>query len=134
MSHNFWVEETVYRSQHPRLAELAFDSDRKLMSTMHKLDGVYTLCTKGAMDVLLARSVMVMTGDGPRPITEEDKQKIADTNLHLSENGLRVLAFAIKQYPDATLPIYRFFWLAVFGMIWMPIRLFCGSEVLECWS
>ena len=69
---------------------------------MHKLDGVYTLCTKGAMDVLLARSVMVMTGDGPRPITEEDKQKIADTNLHLSENGLRVLAFAIKQYPDAT--------------------------------
>lgn len=102
LSHNFWVEETVYRSQHPRLAELAFDSDRKLMSTMHKLDGVYTLCTKGAMDVLLARSVMVMTGDGPRPITEEDKQKIADTNLHLSENGLRVLAFAIKQYPDAT--------------------------------
>ena len=72
------------------------------MSTMHKLDGVYTLCTKGAMDVLLARSVAVMTGDGPRPITEEDKQKIADTNLHLSENGLRVLAFAIKQYPDAT--------------------------------
>ncbi len=102
LSHNFWVEETVYRSQHPRLAELAFDSDRKLMSTMHKLDGVYTLCTKGAMDVLLARSVAVMTGDGPRPITEEDKQKIADTNLHLSENGLRVLAFAIKQYPDAT--------------------------------
>ena len=37
------------------------------MSTMHKLDGVYTLCTKGAMDVLLARSVMVMTGDGPPP-------------------------------------------------------------------
>ena len=102
LSHNFWVEETVYRSQHPRLAELAFDSDRKLMSTMHKLDGVYTLCTKGAMDVLLARSVAVMTGDGPRPITEEDKQKIADTNLYLSENGLRVLAFAIKQYPDAT--------------------------------
>lgn len=61
------MEETVYRSQHPRLAELAFDSDRKLMSTMHKLDGVYTLCTKGAMDVLLARSVMVMTGRRPPP-------------------------------------------------------------------
>ena len=48
LAHNFWVEETTYRAQHPRLAEIAFDSDRKLMSTMHKLDGVYTLCTKGA--------------------------------------------------------------------------------------
>lgn len=60
LAHNFWVEETTYRAQHPRLAEIAFDSDRKLMSTMHKLDGVYTLCTKGAMDVLLSRSVSIM--------------------------------------------------------------------------
>ena len=101
LAHNFWVEETTYRAQHPRLAEIAFDSDRKLMSTMHKLDGVYTLCTKGAMDVLLSRSVSIMTKDGPRPITEEDKAKISETNTHLSENGLRVLAFAMKEYKDA---------------------------------
>lgn len=101
LAHNFWVEETTYRAQHPRLAEIAFDSDRKLMSTMHKLDGVYTLCTKGAMDVLLSRSVSIMTADGPRPITEEDKAKISETNIHLSENGLRVLAFAMKEYKDA---------------------------------
>ncbi len=101
LAHKFWLEETVYRQQHLRLAELAFDSDRKLMSTLHRLDGVYTLCTKGAMDVLLARSVNIMTADGPRPITEEDKKKISDTNTQLSENGLRVLAFAFKQYPDA---------------------------------
>ncbi len=101
LAHNFWVEETTYRAQHPRLAEIAFDSDRKLMSTMHKLDGVYTLCTKGAMDVLLSRSVSIMTADGPRPITEEDKAKISETNTHLSENGLRVLAFAMKEYKDA---------------------------------
>ena len=68
---------------------------------MHKLDGVYTLCTKGAMDVLLSRSVSIMTKDGPRPITEEDKAKISETNTHLSENGLRVLAFAMKEYKDA---------------------------------
>ena len=101
LAHNFWVEETTYRAQHPRLAEISFDSDRKLMSTMHKLDGVYTLCTKGAMDVLLSRSVSIMTADGPRPITEEDKAKISETNTHLSENGLRVLAFAMKEYKDA---------------------------------
>lgn len=101
LAHNFWVEETTYRAQHPRLGEIAFDSDRKLMSTLHKLDGVYTLCTKGAMDVLLSRSVSIMTADGPRPITEEDKAKISETNTHLSENGLRVLAFAMKEYKDA---------------------------------
>lgn len=102
LAHKFWVEETTYRTQHPRLAELAFDSDRKLMSTLHCLDGVYTLCTKGAMDVLLARSVNVVTSEGVRPITEEDKKKISETNTHLSENGLRVLAFAYKEFPDSS--------------------------------
>lgn len=101
LAHKFWLEETIYRQQHTRLGELAFDSDRKLMSTLHKLDGVYTLCTKGAMDVLLSRSTKIMTGEGVRPITEEDKARIAQVNTELSENGLRVLAFAIREYPDA---------------------------------
>ena len=101
LAHKFWLEETIYRQQHTRLGELAFDSDRKLMSTLHKLDDVYTLCTKGAMDVLLSRSSKIMTGEGTRPITEEDKARIAQVNTQLSENGLRVLAFAIREYPDA---------------------------------
>ncbi len=46
LAHNFWVEETTYRTQHPRLAELAFDSDRKLMSTMHK----FALDSRGCAD------------------------------------------------------------------------------------
>lgn len=50
---HFGIDETVYRNQHPRLAELAFDSDRKLMSTLHLVDGQPMLFTKGAMDVLL---------------------------------------------------------------------------------
>ncbi len=50
------IDEVAYRSQHPRLGELAFDSDRKLMSTLHDVDGTPTLFTKGAIDVLLDRS------------------------------------------------------------------------------
>ena len=50
------VDESAYRKQHPRLAELAFDSDRKLMSTLHDIEGVPTLYNKGAIDVLLDRS------------------------------------------------------------------------------
>ena len=104
LGHKYWLEESIYRQQHLRLAELAFDSDRKLMSTLHKLDGVYTLCTKGAMDVLLQRSVNIVTKDGVRPITEEDKEKISAVNTQLSENGLRVLAFAYKQYSGDSCP------------------------------
>ncbi len=104
LGHKFWLEESIYRQQHLRLAELAFDSDRKLMSTLHELDGIYTLCTKGAMDVLLNRSVNIITKDGVRAITETDKKIIADMNQQLSQNGLRVLAFAYKQYEGNICP------------------------------
>ena len=55
LGEQFGVVEEEYRAQHPRLGELAFDSDRKLMSTLHDIDGTPTLFTKGAMDVLLSR-------------------------------------------------------------------------------
>ena len=90
------VDESAYRKQHPRLAELAFDSDRKLMSTLHDIEGVPTLYTKGAIDVLLDRSDYVLTSAGPVPMTEEWKARIAAVNLELSQEGLRVLAFASR--------------------------------------
>lgn len=56
-----------------------------------------TILTKGAVDVLLDRCVSVRYGDGIRPMTEEEKEKIRLQNQHFSENGLRVLAFAYKE-------------------------------------
>ncbi len=53
----------------PRLGELAFDSDRKLMSTLHDIDGVPTLFTKGAIDVLLNRSTHLLTREGKVEMT-----------------------------------------------------------------
>ena len=93
----FGVEEVSYREQHPRLGEIAFDSDRKLMSTLHDVDGVPTLMTKGAIDVLLSRSTRLLTAQGTRPLTESDRQVILGVNTDLSENGLRVLAFACRE-------------------------------------
>ena len=98
------VEESAYRDQHPRLGELAFDSDRKLMSTLHDIEGVPTMYTKGAIDVLLDRSKYVLTSDGPVPMTEEWKKHIAEVNLNLSQEGLRVLAFAQREL-DAIRPL-----------------------------
>jgi len=95
----FGVEEVTYRSQHPRLKELAFDSDRKLMSTLHDIEGVPTLYTKGAIDVLLARSTSILTSRGVVPLTSEQKEAVSRVNMELSMEGLRVLAFAYRELP-----------------------------------
>ena len=93
-------EEDV-RGMMPRMAEIPFDSDRKLMSTKYKIHGVPTVLTKGAVDVLLDRVEYIATSDGKRPITEKDKEKIIAQNQRFSENGLRVLAFAYKECDEA---------------------------------
>lgn len=85
------------RSQFPRLGELAFDSDRKLMSTLHRVNGKPMLLTKGAMDVLLARSNRLLTAKGVVPLTDEMCTAITRANEEFSENGLRVLAFACRE-------------------------------------
>ncbi len=74
----------------PRLSELPFDSDRKLMSTLHEINGDPTMYTKGALDVILART---------STLSEDEKEQIRQTNTALSKQGLRVLAFARKILP-----------------------------------
>ncbi|WP_297212666.1 cation-translocating P-type ATPase [uncultured Flavonifractor sp.] len=97
LGEKFGVNEEIYRAQHPRLGELAFDSDRKLMSTLHDIDGTPTLFTKGAIDVLLDRSKWLLTREGRVELTPERKETIARVNMGLSMEGLRVLAFAYKE-------------------------------------
>ena len=80
-----------------RMEEIPFDSQRKLMSTKYLLHGVPTVLTKGALDVLLERSVSVRTSEGILPMTEEEKEKILRQNQEFSQQGLRVLSFAYKE-------------------------------------
>ena len=91
------IDENVIRDELPRIGEIPFDSDRKLMSTRHMIFGKDTLLTKGAVDVLLPRITRIMTSAGIRPIRESDKQKIAAQNMEFSRQGLRVLAFACRE-------------------------------------
>jgi len=94
------IDGEVIRGMMPRLEELPFDSDRKLMSTKYRLHGVPTVLTKGAVDVLLERVVRIATMDGIRVITEQDREAIIAQNHQFSENGLRVLAFAYKEVDE----------------------------------
>lgn len=91
------INEVAFRAEHPRLHELAFDSDRKLMSTVHMLEGAPVLLTKGALDVLLARTDWVLGESGAVAASDAIKADILQMNEQLSRGGLRVLAFAIRQ-------------------------------------
>lgn len=98
------VDENRLRKQTPRLEEIPFDSDRKLMSAKYDLHNAPTVLTKGALDVLLDRTVQIRMEDGVRDITPEDKAAILQKNLEFSREGLRVLAFGYKEVgEDCTL-------------------------------
>lgn len=102
MARSIDMNEEFFREIMPRMAEIAFDSDRKLMSAKYRLHNVPTILTKGAVDVLLDRTENIRTSDGIRPITQADKETIFSKNMEFSENGLRVLAFAYKESDDKT--------------------------------
>lgn len=88
--HDLPVEKM--REKYQRLGEIPFDSDRKLMSTVHKIGDNYKMLTKGAVDVLSGRINEVKTMDGKRPFTAEDLAELKKVNTEFSQMGLRVLA------------------------------------------
>lgn len=99
LDHNFDVRDVL--KSVPRVAELPFDSDRKLMSTIHKeADGTYFVAVKGAPDQLLKRVTRIEINGEVRPITDEDKQAILATNKDLAKQALRVLMMAYKTTND----------------------------------
>ncbi|MDY3824901.1 cation-translocating P-type ATPase [Streptococcus sp.] len=99
LDHDFDVREALV--DEPRVAELPFDSTRKLMSTIHQqADGKFLVAVKGAPDQLLKRVTQIEDNGSIRPITEEDKSAILATNKSLAKQALRVLMMAYK-YVDA---------------------------------
>ncbi len=94
-----YITESEYnriRTENPRVDEIPFDSDRKLMTTVHVFDNQRRAYTKGAVDVLMPRLKFICTDGGTREITEADLEDIRKANLSYSEKGMRVLAFAKK--------------------------------------
>lgn len=84
------------RNEIARLSELPFDSDRKLMSTLHEIDGQKYMYTKGGPDVVFGRSSSVLIDGEVQPLTEEIKNHFIQQNEAYSREAKRVLAFAYK--------------------------------------
>ncbi len=93
------------RKTYPRLQELPFDSDRKLMSTLHLIDDEHLLLTKGGPDVLLSRSSKILLNDEVVPLTAEILANIQEQNEAFSNRALRVLAFAYKPLDNRELTL-----------------------------
>lgn len=125
------------RGEFPRFSEIPFDSDRKLMSTCHRIDGQSVMITKGAADVLLNRISSIRCEDGAREFTPADKEKIEAQNMEFSKDGLRVLAFAYKEIPDNFTPGFEdekdFTFLGLIAMM-DPPREESMDAVAECIS
>ena len=129
------LDPEAVRAKYPRESENPFDSDRKLMSTKHTMEGVPTMVIKGAVDVLLDRMTQIQIGDEVRPLTENDRKNIEDQNQNFSREGLRVLAFGYKVVSDEEeLTLDDEYDLTFIGLIAMmdPPREESKDAVAEC--
>ncbi|MDC7287764.1 cation-translocating P-type ATPase [Blautia schinkii] len=125
------------RGVYPRLSEIPFDSDRKLMSTLHNLKDGYTMVTKGAVDVMLGRVKYVQKNGQLVPLTAADMKKIEAANEGYSREGLRVLGVGYKKFDsEKQLELQDENDLIFLGLIAMmdPPRVESAAAVADCIS
>jgi len=84
----------------PRLAEIPFDSSRKMMTTFHDMDGVVRSFTKGAPDVLIGRCTGMLTQEGTIDLDEENRRRLLVVNSQFASQGKRVLALATRSWSE----------------------------------
>lgn len=111
MEHQMHIPISEMQIKYPRIDELPFDSERKMMTTLHIFSKTahtsdsrekQLLIVKGAVDVLLQRTGAVWTENGIIPLNMEEQNRIQLQNQKYSEQGLRVLAFAYREVSDIT--------------------------------
>lgn len=97
LAHKAGIVKTELDRKYPRLQEIPFDSDRKLMSTFHNIDGKTVMYTKGAPDELLRRCVSIELDGKVETLTDEKRQEILDVNQNFAESALRVIGSAYRE-------------------------------------
>ena len=124
LGEDYGFDELVTRSKWPRVTEIPFDSDRKMMSTVHQLSGGLLMVTKGAVDVLLDRCV----------ISDQERRQAEEANRTFSSQGLRVLAFACRTVDSTAVSLADESNLTLLGLIAMmdPPRPESKKAVAEC--
>ena len=130
---------SALRAQYPRVAEAPFDSERKMMSTLHADGSSVVQYTKGAPDVLLPLCDRIWIDGRAEPMTDAHRAEIAARNHAMTGNALRVLAAAMRTYdalPDDTSPAALEQHLCFLGLTGMidPVRPEVVDAVRACRS
>ena len=100
LAEKFGIDCEEYEDAHPRAFEQPFDSDRKRMSVLNRMEGELTVYTKGAVDEMLPLCTKCRTKDGVREMTEADREQILKVCNGMSAEALRVLGFAVRSVSE----------------------------------
>ena len=121
------IDRNTLKKALPRIAEIPFDSERKLMTTVHQNnDEDFLVAVKGGLDELLADCTRINDGTAIRPLTEKDIDDIHKANMEMASQALRVLAIGYKTIsvlPAAFTPATvekDFIFIGMVGMIDPP--------------
>lgn len=98
LGNKYSIFQSKVKEEFPRLREIPFDSDRKLMSTLHNIKGHHLMFTKGAVDSLIPYITNIYIDGIERPMTMDDLREVTKINDEFANTGLRVLAFAYKKF------------------------------------
>ncbi|MBR2459980.1 MAG: cation-translocating P-type ATPase [Clostridia bacterium] len=131
------MSKNSLKEKYPRVAEAPFDSNRKMMSTVHRADGSFIQYTKGAPDVIIDRCAYYLLDGKPVAMTEEYRAKIAEANKGMADRALRVLACAERVWdviPGSSEPEFLEKDLIFSGLCGMidPVRPEVKSAIVEC--
>ncbi len=100
LARRFYLERPVLERKMPRIQELAFDSDRKMMTTLHRKDGSTVSYTKGSPDEILKRCDTLLLGGRTVPLDSVKRREIAGAMKTLSGRALRLLALGMQTGTD----------------------------------
>ena len=133
------LSPSVLRAQYPRVAEAPFDSERKMMSTLHTDGSSVVQYTKGAPDVLLPLCDQIWINGRAEPMTDAHRAEIAARNRDMTGRALRVLAAGMRTYdalPGDTSPAALEQHLCFLGLAGMidPVRPEVVDAIRACRS
>ena len=117
----------------PRVNEVAFDTDVKMMATVHEQDGgPYRVAVKGAPEAVLAAATHEATAEGPQPLDDEARARWHERNEQMAADGLRILALAQKTTDAPDAPPYEDLTLLALVGLYDPPRDDVQAAIEEC--
>ena len=134
LAHKAGMEKDAWNKKFPRIQEIPFDSDRKLMSTYHEIDGKIVMYTKGAPDELLRRCVSIELNGKVEALSDAKREEILAKNQAFAESALRVIGVAYRIVDKAVVDLEMENDLIFVGLMGMidPPRVEAKDAVAVC--